>query len=298
MDTDFIVVGGSFAGLSAALQLARTNRPVTLIDAGLPRNRFASAAHGVLGHDGRTPRAITDDGRTQLLAYPSASLRPGVAVAAQRIAGGFAVTLEDGARLSAKRLVLATGVVDQFPAIDGVRERWGVSVLHCPYCHGYENLGRRLAVIGMMPMSAHMAQLIGDWSPDMTYFANGFAPDPEQALALAARGVKIEHSPVAAIEGPAPDMDAVLLADGRRVPIDAAFIACQVKMASPLAQQLGCAFDDGPLGQYVRTDQFQATTVDGVYAAGDMASMLHGAAMAAAGGGLAGIGAHRSVVFA
>jgi len=298
MDTDFIIVGGSFAGLAAAVQLARTNRRVRVIDAGMPRNRYAAAAHGFLGHDGRAPGVIMEDGRRQLLAYPSASIVSDFALKAERIDGGFAVDLDEGGRLTCKRLILATGVVDQLPDIAGLRERWGVSVLHCPYCHGYEYSGQRLAVIGLHPVSAHVAQLIADWSTDVTYFVNGMPLEQEQADALARRGVKIEHSPVAAFAGPAPAMEAVVLADGRAVSIDAAFIATELTPGSPLAHQLGCEFDEGPLGQYVRTNQFQETTVAGVYAAGDMARQPHNATWAASDGVSAGVFAHQSLVFA
>ncbi len=238
------------------------------------------------------------DARTQLLAYPTASLVEGAAVAATAIDGGFAVDLAGGERLTCQRLILATGVVDQLPAIAGLRERWGVSVLHCPYCHGYEVAGKRLGVIGMSPMSAHGAQLIVEWSPDMTYFANGVPLPDEQAALLVSRGVTLEFTPVASLAGTAPALDAVVLADGRRVPVDAVFIASQVTMASGLAQQLGCAFDDSMLGPFVRTDQFQATTVAGVYAAGDMARVPHNATWAAADGVRAGIFSHQSLVFA
>jgi thioredoxin reductase len=297
MDTDFIVVGGSFAGMAAATQLARANRPVRVIDAGQPRNRFAAAAHGFVGHDGRAPHAIMADARRQLLAYPSASVIDATVERAARIDGGFEVVLAGGERMRARRLILASGVVDQFPPIAGVRERWGTSILHCPYCHGYEFLGRRLAVIGMMPMSAHMAQLIAEWSPFVTYCANGIALDAEQEQVLTARGIRIEHGKVVALGGVAPALDGIVLEDGTRVPADAAFLATQVS-TSPLAQQLGCEFDEGPLGHYVRTNEFQETTVPGVFAAGDVARMPHNATWAAADGVMAGTAAHRSVVFA
>jgi thioredoxin reductase len=297
MDTDFIVVGGSFAGIAAALQLARANRPLCVIDAGQPRNRFASAAHGFVGHDGRAPQAIMADARRQLLAYPSASMIEATVESAVRTEGGFEVALSGGQRLRARRLILATGVVDQFPPIPGVRERWGRSILHCPYCHGYEFLGRQLAVIGMMPMSAHMAQLIAEWSPFVTYCANGIALEPEQERILVARGIRIEHAKVVALGGTAPALDGIVLDDGSVVPADAAFLATEVS-SCPLARQLGCEFDQGPLGVYVRTNEFQETTVPGVFAAGDVARMPHNATWAAADGVMAGAAAHRSVVFA
>ncbi|MDM5179943.1 NAD(P)/FAD-dependent oxidoreductase [Massilia sp. DJPM01] len=196
-----------------------------------------------------------------------------------------------------KRLLLASGVIDQFPAIPGVRERWGTSILHCPDCHGYEFLGRQLAVIGVMPLSAHMARMIAERSPFVTYCANGIALDPEQEQVLRARAIRIEHSPVAALGGAAPALDGIVLADGTLVPADAAFLATQV-FASPLARQLGCAFDEGALGLYVRTNEFQETSVPGVFAAGDVARMWHNATWAAADGVSAGTAAHRPLVFA
>jgi thioredoxin reductase len=152
---DAIVVGGSFAGLSAAMQLARARKQVLVIDSGLPRNRFAKAAHGFLGQDGKSPRAIIGEAASQLAAYPGVAFRSGVAVGASAAENGFAVSLEGGEEARGSRLVLATGVKDEFPAVSGLAERWGTSVLHCPYCHGYEVSGRPLGVMANHPMSAH-----------------------------------------------------------------------------------------------------------------------------------------------
>jgi thioredoxin reductase len=292
---DAIVVGGSFAGLSAAMQLARARKQVLVIDSGLPRNRFAKAAHGFLGQDGKSPRAIIGEAASQLAAYPGVAFRSGVAVGASAAENGFAVSLEGGEEARGSRLVLATGVKDEFPAVSGLAERWGTSVLHCPYCHGYEVSGRPLGVMANHPMSAHQAALIADWGPT-TYFTQGrFEPDEAQAAGLAARNVLIERSPIVEFLGSAPGLKAVRLADGRVLPLGAIFTAPKNSMASPLAEQLGCAFEEGPLGPYLRTDDWRRTTIAGVYAAGDAASPMHNATLASASGVMAGVGAHQSL---
>lgn len=297
MPHDAIVLGGSWAGLSAAMQLARARRRVLVVDAGRPRNRFAHAAHGFLGQDGRAPAEIVADARAQVLAYPTAELVEGEAVHAARGGDGFEVALASGETFRAPRLVLATGVVDELPEVEGLRERWGVTVLHCPYCHGYEVADARLGVLATSPMSMHQALLIPDWSADVTLFTHGaFAPDAEQRAALDARGVRVEERPVRALLGDAPRLDGVRLDDGEEVPLDAVFTASRTRMASPLAEQLGCAFDEGPQGPIVRTDGFKETTVPGVYAAGDATRAMHNATFASADGVMAGISAHRSLI--
>lgn len=292
---DAIVVGGSFAGLSAAMQLARARKRVLVIDSGLPRNRFAKAAHGFLGQDGKSPRAIIGESASQLAAYPSVAFRSGAAVGASAAESGFAVSLDGGEEARGSRLVLATGVKDEFPAVPGLAERWGTSVLHCPYCHGYEVSGRPLGVMANHPMSAHQAALIADWGPT-TYFTQGrFEPDEAQATGLAARDVTIERSPIVEFLGSAPELEAVRLADGRVLPLAAIFTAPKNSMASPLAEQLGCGFEEGPLGPYLRTDDWGRTTIAGVYAAGDAASPMHNATLASASGVMAGVGVHQSL---
>ncbi len=292
---DAIIVGGSFAGLSAAMQLARARRRVLVIDAGRPRNRFAEASHGFLGQDGKPPHEIMREAARQLLAYPTVELVQGEALTASKGDGGFTVALADGREERAARLVLATGLKDELPPIPGMQERWGVTVLHCPYCHGYEVRDRALGVLAALPQSAHQATLIPDWGPT-TYFTQGvFEPDEEQAARLAARGVRIERTPVVELLGKTPELEAVRLSDGRVVPLGAVFTAPRTSMASPLAEQLGCAFEEGPTGPYLRVDDWKATTVPGVYAAGDAASPMHNATLASAAGVLAGIGAHQSL---
>ena len=293
---DAIVVGGSFAGLSAAMQLARARRRVLVVDAGRPRNRFAHASHGFFGQDGRTPADILETARAQVLAYPTAELLRDEAASARSAEGAFEVVMRSGAAATARRLVLATGVVDELADVPGLRDRWGVSVLHCPYCHGYEVADRRLGLLAVGEASLHLAQMLPDWSPHVVLFTNGAVePTDEQREAIERRGVRIETRRVAALEGEGLALAGVRLDDGSTVEIDALFTGSRVRMASPLAEQLGCAFDEAPMGPLIRTDGQKETTVPGVYAAGDAARSWHNATFASADGVQAGVSAHRSL---
>jgi thioredoxin reductase len=167
-----IVIGGGFAGLSATMYLARARRRVLLVDAGEPRNRFTDASHGFLGMDGKSPAAIRTAGRAELAAYDTVSFFDGQAVDARQEEDGFTITMSDGRTEQARRLVLATGVADILPEVDGVAERWGKSVLHCPFCHGYEFRDQPLGVLATGPASVHQGDLIPDWGPT-TYFTQG-----------------------------------------------------------------------------------------------------------------------------
>ncbi|SDP38805.1 Thioredoxin reductase [Rhodoferax sp. OV413] len=298
MQFDALVVGGSFAGLSAAMQLARARRSVCVVDAGAPRNRFAAAAHGFFGQDGVAPRTMIDQARAKLLAYPSVQFVAGTAqTAAADANGGFALALDSGQQLRARKLLLATGVQDVLPDIPGLRERWGASVLHCPYCHGYEFGGQALGVLYAVPGSAHHVQLIADWGPT-TLFLNGHTDlDAATAAQLQAKGIAIEPAPLQGLEGPLPQLAGVRLTDGRLVPLDALFVAPTQRMGSSLAEQLGCAFDAGPMGPLIRTDASKLSSVPGVYAAGDAAQTAQNATLASADGVMAGVALHQSLVF-
>lgn len=297
MTFDAIVIGGSFAGLSAAMQIARALRSVCIIDAGSPRNRFATASHGFFGQDGARPADMIRQAREKVCAYPSVTFVSGEAASAQAIKGGYGVVLASGDRLSARKLVLAYGVSDVLPDLPGMSERWGKSVLHCPYCHGYEFAGKRLGVLNLRPGSIHQAQLLADWGPT-TFFLNGHG-DLDRAArdGLGARGVGIEPAPVVELLGDAPDLAGLRLADGRIVEIDALYIAPETRMNSPIADQLGCAMYDGPFGPVVQTDEWKLTSVPGVFAAGDIARAPHNATWASADGVTAGAALHRSLVF-
>lgn len=290
---DVIVIGGSYAGLSAAMQLARARRRVLVIDAGQRRNRYAQHSHGFLGQDGREAAAIAADGRAQLMKYPTVRWIEGSATQASQTAQGFRVTLGDGGAFSAARLLLATGVVDELPPIAGLAERWGSSAFHCPYCHGYELMEGAIGVLATGPLSIHHAMMLPDWGR-VTFFLNGaFEPDEAQLAALAARGVAIERTPVRAIAGHA----AVQLLDGRSLEMAGLFVLTRTHSGSPLAEQLGCEVEQGPTGTHVRVDGMKASSVAGVFVCGDAARMFGNVALAVADGALAGAATHQSLIF-
>lgn len=298
MHHDAIIVGGSFAGLAAALQLARARRNVLVIDAGKPRNRFATASHGFLGQDGRTPAEILGTARQQLAAYRTATVRQDEAIEGRAGGQGFTLRLAGGDTVSADRLVLATGVTDTLPGIPGLQDEWGRSVFHCPYCDGYEIGGGAIGVLATSPMAMHQALLVADWGP-VTLFTNGiFEPDQNEHANLRRRNVGIEQAPVRAWTRDAAGTTGMDLSDGRRVALAGLFTASRTSMTSPIAEQLGCAFDDGMFGPVIRVDERQQTTVPGVFAAGDAARSMHSVTFAVSTGAFAGIAAHQSMVFA
>jgi thioredoxin reductase len=296
MSYDVIIIGGSFAGLSAALQLARARRRVLVLDSGKPRNRFAQFSHGIFGHDGQPPSAILANARSQLLSYSTVSFAEGLATHAAKCGGQYTITVASGTALTASRLILATGVSDDLSTIPGIQERWGTSMLHCFYCHGYEVAGRRLGVLATDDRSLKTAMLLPDWSEFVTLFTNGaITLSPEQLAELGTRGVSIETVPVVALVGDAPALSGLRLDDGRIIAVDAVFVSPRTRMTSPLAEQLGCEFEEGPAGPFIRTGADKQTTVQGVYAAGDAARAGHNASWAAADGVTAGISAHQSL---
>ncbi len=297
MRHDAIIVGGSFAGLSAAMYLARARRTVRIVDAGRPRNRFAEQSHGFFAQDGSVPAAMLDAGRAQVAAYPTVSFTQGDVIDATVTDDGFAVTLASGETLAAARLVLAFGLSDDLPDIAGLRDRWGKSVIHCPYCHGYEFSDRNLGVLNTMPMSVHQAMLIAEWGPATFYLNGGALPDAAALAELERRGVAIETTPVRALHGDGHGLSAIELADGRHRPIDALYVGPRSRLNSDIAGRLGCAVDEGVMSPIIRTDDWKGTTVPGVFAAGDIARGAHSVTWASADGVTAGVAAHRSLVF-
>jgi thioredoxin reductase len=297
MQYDLIIVGGGFAGLSAATQAARARRKVLVVDAGMPRNRFAAHSHGFLANDGKPPREILDEARRQLMAYPTAGLVEDLAEIAEAVGGGFAITTKGGERFTGSRLLIATGVRDHLPDMPGLAEQWGKRAVHCPYCHGYEIGGGRIGVLATGSGAVHQALLVADWG-EVTLFTQGvLEPDAAQMETLSARGVQLERAKVTAVEDAEAEGLQLRLEDGRAARVKAIFVATRTEMASPLAEQLGCAFTDGMLGPMIKVDERQQTSVPGVYAAGDAARAMHNIAFAVADGAFAGVAAHQSLVF-
>ncbi|ABR62383.1 FAD-binding protein [Sinorhizobium medicae] len=290
---DVTIVGGSYAGLSAALQLARARRSVVVVDSGARRNRFADTSHGFLSRDGEAPAVIAAHGREQLMAYPNVRFVEGMADTVSRGGANLIVSIQ-GEKIAARRLILATGVIDELPSLPGLQERWGRAVFHCPYCHGYELGQGRIGVLATGENSFHQAMMLPDWGPT-TLFANDvFEPDAAQAAMLEARGVEIERQKVVALDGPKATL---VLEGGRTVSLEGLFVASRTRMASGLPAALGCAFEEGPLGPFIRTNEAKETSVEGVYACGDAARSAGSVSHAVGDGVTAAVAAHKSLIF-
>jgi thioredoxin reductase len=295
---DVIIVGGSYAGLAAAIQLGRARRSVLIVDADQRRNRTAHAAHGFLGQDGQPPSAIADKGRAEALAYPTVSYRRASVSSLQIVPDGFQARV-DTELLLAKRLILATGVIDELPPISGMQARWGESIFHCPYCHGYELNQGRVGIVATCPISVHQACLVSEWGArgQSMLFLNGvFEPDAEQLADLAERAITIEREPIVAIEGTAPASE-VRLQSGRVEHFAGLFVMPMTRLADPFAAQLGCELENGPVGQFYKTDAMKETTVPGVFAAGDAGLPMGALSFAVADGVRAGVAVHQSLLF-
>jgi thioredoxin reductase len=294
---DAIVIGGSFAGLSAATYLARARRSVAIVDTGTPRNRFAAHSHGFLAQDGSNPNAMLATARSQVGAYPTTTFINTKATKAVQQPDGFSVELTTGEILEGHKLILAFGIADELPDVPGIAERWGKTVIHCPYCHGYEFSGQRLGVLYSSEKSLHQAMLIAEWGPATLYLNGTPLPDSATLAELEKRNVAIEPTGVAALHGEGTNLSAIELSDGRRPAIDALYVAPQNHLNSDIATQLGCIMDTNPAGTIIRTSSMQETSVPGVFAAGDITRGAHSVTWASADGVTAGVAAHRSLVF-
>lgn len=267
MQYDVIIVGGSYAGMAAALQLLRARRTVLIIDAGQRRNRFASHSHGYLGQDGADPAETARAARGQLEAYPTLSWVDALAARAAGVKDDFTVTTQTGESFRGRRLLFTTGVLDQLPPNTGLAERWGTSVFHCPYCHGYELDRGRIGVIATGPNSVHQAQGLPEWG-EATFLINGtLALEPEARRDLARRQVSIEETPIARVDGYAD----VSLADGRRLDFAWLFTVPRNAPATPIAEMMGCALIETPFGVQIHTNEAKETSIPSAFACGDVA---------------------------
>jgi thioredoxin reductase len=281
---DVVVVGGGAAGLSAALTLGRSRRSVVVLDSGAPRNAPAAGVHGLLAREGMPPAELLARGRAEVRGYGGQVL-PGEVALVTRDADAFSVTLADGRVTRARRLLVASGLVDELPDVPGLRERWGREVLHCPYCHGWEVRDRAVGVLAGGPMSVHQALLFRQLTADVTYFLHTTTLEDEAAERLAARGVRVVSGEVAALEVVDDRVIGVRLAGGALVRRDALAVAPRMVARAGFLAALGLRAVDHPsgMGQHVPADATGRTEVPGVWAAGnvtDPAAQVGGAAAA------------------
>lgn len=280
--------------MAAALQLLRARRSVLLIDAGQRRNQAANTSHGFLGQDGVDPAEIVRTARDQLHRYPTLTWIDGRAVSARGSKGHFSITCDDGRRFRARRILLAIGVSDELPPIPGLVQRWGISVFHCPYCHGYELHQGDIGVIAAGQESIHQARLLLEWGR-VTFFTHGLVELDEPARnTVLTPGISIESDAIECIDGGSD----VILANGRRMAFAGLFTVPRVRPPTPLVEQLGCKLVETPSGVQIGTDHAKETSVKGVYACGDAARFPHSVSLSVADGAFAGAQLHQSLVFA
>ena len=284
MDTtwDCIVVGGGAAGLSAALVLGRARRRTLVVDAGKQSNGHTDGIGGLLGNDRRPPPDFYATGRAELANYPTVEWRSGEVLGGRRDEAGFVLELSDGSTETARRVLLTTGMEYRYPPLPGIEERWGRSVFHCPFCHGWEHRGEPLAVL-----NRGGALMLTAWSDDVTLLTDGPAElTSEDRDRLEAAGVAIEERPVAGVRGPDGTLTAVTFTYGGERPCGGLLIPVTLHQRSALAAQLGAVTTEpGPLfADAVAVDAKYATSVPGLFAAGDAGGVMPSVANAVASG--------------
>lgn len=284
---DCIVVGGGAAGLSAALVLGRARRRTLVIDAGRPSNAVAHGIGGLLGHDGRPPAELYELGRAELAAYPTVEVRTGEVAGGETGDGTFRLTLADGRTETAKRVLLASGMDYRLRDLPGAAERWGRSVFHCPFCHGWEVRDQALGVLDPGPMGGERALMLTMWSDDVTLYTDGPASlDAGLAARLERAGIPVEERPVRALRGPGDQLAAVELVDGTRVTCGGLLVPVTLHQRSALAAQLGAEAEPPGMiaADAVAIGPMAATNVPGLFAAGDLAAAMPSVANAVAAG--------------
>jgi thioredoxin reductase len=282
-DSDVIIVGAGPAGLSAGLVLARACRRVLIFDHDRPRNRFAGAIHGFLTRDGVTPAEFRRLAREELARYDTVHIESAEVIEAGRLAdGGFSVTLADGRRAAARRLLLATGVVDNIPKVPGLAELYGTSVFHCPYCDGWELRGQPLAVYGCNKRGYGLSLELTGWSSDVVLCSDGSCElDASDLARLARNRIPVREERIARLEGRNGQLERVVFTSGEPLARRALFFTTGQTQSSDLARALGCEFNDKGT---VRTGPYESTTVPGLYVAGDASRAVQWVVVAAAEG--------------
>lgn len=285
-DFDVLVVGGGPAGLSAALVLGRCRRKVLLCDAGKPRNARSRAMHGYLGSDGKSPRELLEAGREEVVRY-GVDLRRVEVADAWKEGDGFGAALADGGRVRARRLVLATGMTDRMPPVEGIGERYGISVFHCPYCDGWEHRDQPIVACARGTAGFRYALLLSRWTPKVVLCTNGPAElDAEQRDILSGNGIRVREEKMLRIEGPEGTLERVIFAEGEPEEPRALFLKCGEIQQSALAAKLGCRFNDDLT---VETGKNGRTCVEGVYVVGDASPRVQLVIVAAAEGAMAAV---------
>jgi thioredoxin reductase len=269
---DVIIVGGSYAGLSAAMALGRALRDVLIIDSAKPCNKQTPHSHNFLTNDGKTPKEIASIAKQQVRMYESVSFVNGIAAAGKKNAKGFEIRLETGETFTSKKLVFASGIKDLMPDIPGFAESWGISVLHCPYCHGYEVRHQKTGIFANGDVAFELATLISNWTRDLTVYTNGKSTlSKEQKAKLDKHQIAVIETGIVRLENKNGYIQNILFKDGTKAQVKALYARLPFVQHSAIPVALGCELTNEG---YLKIDTAQRTTVSGVYACGDNASRM------------------------
>lgn len=284
---DVIIIGGSYAGLSAAMALGRALRKVLVIDGGKPANRFTPHSHNFITHDGRTPGEIAEIARQQLDEYSSVKRINGFVISADKSNSVFVLQLATGQNYSARKLIFATGIIDQLPELSGFAECWGKSVLHCPYCHGYEVRNEATGILGNGDYGFEFSGLISNWTHQLVLFTNGRSTlTPEQSTKLDSRKIPVIEKEIDKLDHNNGWLQRIIFKDGTVSFVKALYARPSFVQHSSIPELLGCELS--PEG-YIKTDSSQKTSVDGIYACGDNTTRIRTVANAVAMGTTSGM---------
>lgn len=284
---DVIIVGGSYAGLSAALSLGRSLRTVLVIDSGNPCNKVAPHAHNFITHDGHPPLEIAAEARAQLIGYPTVSTLSGLVEDVIPHENHFEVITDDGLNFISKKILFATGVTDLIPLTPGFAECWGHTILHCPYCHGFENTGRRTAVIGNGDQGFELAKVIRQWCPGgLTLYTNGTSTlSPDEVFMLNSRNVKVVENEIELIEQSDGRIQAINFKDAEADYPEVIYTQLPFRQQCPIPEKLGLNMTEKG---FIFVSKCMETSIPGIFAAGDCLSLFRSIAHAVASGNKAG----------
>lgn len=285
-DFEVIIIGGSYAGLSAAMALGRSLRNVLIIDSEQPCNEQTPHSHNFLTQDGKTPKEIATIAKEQVTAYETVKFYTGFATTGKKIANGFEITTATNDKFAAKKLIFATGIKDTMPAIKGFAECWGISVVHCPYCHGYEYRNQNTAIIANGARAFHLASLINNLTNKVTLLTNGKAEfDAEQIEKLQKNNFKIIETKITEVTHSEGHLQNVIFDDAQQISFDVAYASIPFIQHSSIPEALGCELTEHG---HIKVDNLQKTTVEGVFACGDNAAAMRSVANAVYSGNLTG----------
>lgn len=283
---DVIIIGGSYSGLSAAMSLGRSLRQVLVIDSGLPCNRQTPHSHNFITQDGEKPAVISAKAKLQVELYKTVHFYIGLATKAIKKESGFEISTESGEVFTSRKVLFATGVKDLIPEIKGFADCWGISVLHCPYCHGYEVKNEKTAIIANGEMAFDFAKLISNWTKNLSLCTNGKSTlTLEQTEILKKHGVAIFEEEIASFEHEQGYIQNIIFKNQEKTAVKAIYARPPFEQHCHLPKDLGCEITEQGL---LKVDFMQNTNVDGIYASGDCTTQMRSVAIAVSTGSFAG----------